>query len=276
MAKTTCSVIEDGELCGKPSVGQDLCRKHYMRKRRNGDPLIVRPRGAPQVLGPERACTKCAEIKPTEDFLWLRTASGKQYRGSWCSDCRAQYHREYEQANAERIRVRRREYAQVNKDHRRETNRAYRAANRDRANGWAKAWRERNPEQHRQVIRNWHEANPEKVREYALRHWYRKRANWVEDVDRAVLFARDRGLCGVCGLPVDPLRWQLDHIRPVSRGGEHSYANAQVSHPLCNTIKNDRLTELPSETVEALRAAHRAAPACDARVLNSGSDSRAA
>lgn len=63
---------------------------------------------------------------------------------------------------------------------------------------------------------------------------------FVEYVDRDVLWERDRGVCYLCGLPADPTAWDLDHIHALDLGGEHSYANAAVSHPSCNRSKSNR------------------------------------
>jgi 5-methylcytosine-specific restriction endonuclease McrA len=68
----------------------------------------------------------------------------------------------------------------------------------------------------------------------------RKLKAFVEDVDLAVVFTRDKGICGICSLPVDPDNWHLDHVVPLARGGEHSYENTQVSHPSCNQQKGAR------------------------------------
>jgi hypothetical protein len=66
----------------------------------------------------------------------------------------------------------------------------------------------------------------------------RKRNQFVENVYRSKVFKRDAGICGICHEAVDPLDWHLDHVRPLARGGEHSYANTQVSHPVCNQRKS--------------------------------------
>ena len=39
MSTRTCIIIERGATCGKPVVGRDMCRKHYSRFERHGDPL---------------------------------------------------------------------------------------------------------------------------------------------------------------------------------------------------------------------------------------------
>lgn len=66
-------------------------------------------------------------------------------------------------------------------------------------------------------------------------------------VDRFVVFERDGYICGLCDAPIDmdakpksPLSPSLDHIIPLSRGGAHSYENAQAAHLFCNISKGAR------------------------------------
>ncbi len=97
-------------------------------------------------------------------------------------------------------------------------------------------YREANREAAREACRRSKAANPQPDRDSKARRRARK-AEVVEPVKRAVVFDRDKGICGICGKPVDPLEWHMDHIKPLSRGGEHTYENVQVSHPLCNWEK---------------------------------------
>lgn len=71
---------------------------------------------------------------------------------------------------------------------------------------------------------------------------------FVESVSRPILYERDRWVCGICGEPVDknerhPSPWSpsLDHVIPLSKGGEHSYKNCQLAHLRCNIQKGDRM-----------------------------------
>lgn len=64
------------------------------------------------------------------------------------------------------------------------------------------------------------------------------------------VYERDQWTCGLCRRPVDPLLpWpdpmsaSVDHIVPLSRGGEHSLDNAQCAHLSCNCRKGDRTIE---------------------------------
>lgn len=80
---------------------------------------------------------------------------------------------------------------------------------------------------------------------------YRSRARAYgvryEPVNRMKVFARDKWRCQLCGKPVDrdakaphPLSVTLDHVVPMSVGGDHTYANVQCAHFLCNSIKGNR------------------------------------
>lgn len=69
----------------------------------------------------------------------------------------------------------------------------------------------------------------------------------MERVDFAVVLERDKWCCGICGEKIpksaiygDPLYRTLDHVIPLAQGGEHSYANSQAAHSICNSVKRDR------------------------------------
>lgn len=68
---------------------------------------------------------------------------------------------------------------------------------------------------------------------------------------RARVFERDDGICRVrhddtqdmCGRPVDPDNWELDHILPILMGGPNTIDNLRVAHPICNRRRPRRLTQ---------------------------------
>lgn len=69
-------------------------------------------------------------------------------------------------------------------------------------------------------------------------------AAFVETVYYDAIFERDHGTCQICGLPVSVNagregRWSgtIDHIIPLSLGGEHSMNNCQLAHRVCNSLK---------------------------------------
>lgn len=84
------------------------------------------------------------------------------------------------------------------------------------------------------------------VRQHKLRRKEHMRLAYKEPVSFKRIYRRDKGLCGICGMPV-PLDkspsniWgaTIDHIKPLSRGGLHAMANCQLAHRLCNSMKVD-------------------------------------
>jgi 5-methylcytosine-specific restriction endonuclease McrA len=69
----------------------------------------------------------------------------------------------------------------------------------------------------------------------------RKKAQFVESVDPLVIFERDNAQCQICYNPVSLWDYEVDHIIPLARGGEHGYANTQLAHASCNRKKHAKL-----------------------------------
>ena len=74
------------------------------------------------------------------------------------------------------------------------------------------------------------------------------------DITLPLLYNRDKGICKICGLKCN---WNdiesknnysivganypsIDHIKPISRGGSHTWDNVQLAHHKCNAIKRDK------------------------------------
>ena len=87
----------------------------------------------------------------------------------------------------------------------------------------------------------WKKRNPDKVQAAKAVRRARKASVPSEPISRAVVYARDKGLCGICGKKVSFLKWHMDHKHPIAKGGSHTYANVQVSHPACNLKKGAKV-----------------------------------
>jgi 5-methylcytosine-specific restriction endonuclease McrA len=82
----------------------------------------------------------------------------------------------------------------------------------------------------------------------------------VENVDPFKVFARDKWHCQDCGVATprskrgsyDADAPELDHIKPLSKGGAHSYKNTQCLCRRCNQEKSD--TWQPQEVESLLQA----------------------
>ena len=82
----------------------------------------------------------------------------------------------------------------------------------------------------------------------AARMSARKRG-WIidaEPIDPLAVFDNCLWLCGICGERVDhkqrmphPLGAEMDHVVPLSKGGQHVRKNVQLTHSVCNNAKRD-------------------------------------
>lgn len=58
---------------------------------------------------------------------------------------------------------------------------------------------------------------------------------------RRVIWERDGGICMKCGKRLDENNFHVDHIVPLSKGGdEWNLDNLELSCPRCNLKKSDK------------------------------------
>ena len=105
----------------------------------------------------------------------------------------------------------------------------------------------------RRYAREWYYAHPERAGLSAQRRRARMSgARVIEEIDRIAIWLRDGGRCYLCGRKVSRLRFDLDHMLPLSKGGEHAAFNLAATHPRCNGKKYNRL--IPVQLPIALKA----------------------
>ena len=95
------------------------------------------------------------------------------------------------------------------------------------------------------------------------RHRRRERSMHGNGVSLAQLIDRDKGICYLCGKPVDredysftgdgwfvtgPNYPSVDHVVPLARGGINDMSNARLAHCRCNSLKSDNLLEELEDT----------------------------
>ena len=87
-----------------------------------------------------------------------------------------------------------------------------------------------------------------------------KRLKENGEIDNSItlekLYKRDNGICKICGgkCNYDDYRRDennsfivgndypsIDHIIPISKGGQHTWDNVQLAHIICNSIKNNKI-----------------------------------
>lgn len=143
--------------------------------------------------------------------------------------------KKYYEANKDALRVYKREWARENRDPEKDSERArrYRARNKDKVAESGKRWYEK-------VKQNgsfW----PQRWRENASR---RRAAMETEDCTEVVIQMYDdqQGLCAYCEAPLFG-NYHVDHMLPLSKGGEHRWSNLAITCPHCNLSKGVQAAE---------------------------------
>lgn len=115
-----------------------------------------------------------------------------------------------------------------------------------RQQGRAYVW---DPAARAEAQRRWRQKYPEKVREKSRAYRARKRRALVERFSEREIYERDRWRCQICSEFIDsqlehpnPFSPSIDHRIPLARGGDHSRANCQAAHLICNVRKGVRMT----------------------------------
>lgn len=201
-----------------------------------GDTFEWKHRGGPQKLTCSDACRK---VRRAKKFREYRAENSDRYRD---------HSRRWREENKERVREYNRDYYSKNYDYFSAKSKAWKSSNPDEVAEYNKSYYEKNSEYFKEYRRQWAAANPEKIRASQQRRRTRIEGAFVEDVLINVLIERGEGNCGICGkefLPGteygDPLYPTVDHVIPISKGGQHSYENTQAAHFSCNSRKSSKL-----------------------------------
>jgi 5-methylcytosine-specific restriction endonuclease McrA len=188
---------------------------------------------------------------------------------------RAEWRARYYRKNRERILAQNKVYVEANKEHRAMVRHARYERNKESITAANKAWAKANPEKRAATYRRYRQKHADKVRAdrraYTQLHKkeigerivrYRKTeagrlvavaasqrrrarkraAGSVSTADVCRILAADR--CHICGKRFTAKRLAtLDHVIPLSRGGEHHVTNLAAAHGSCNHRKHARLED---------------------------------
>lgn len=189
-----------------------------------------------------KQCTRCDVVKPLEQF-YRRSATK---RHACCIECtlvqkaaerRARGVPERgPQPNSGRRRCGRCGVIQPLDRFRQHTRDGWSARCRDCDIIMGREYRERHRALVNERARERHRKSPWKAADLQRQRVARELGAVVEPVERMIVYVDHGGRCGICGLFIEGA-FHVDHIIPLSRGGVHSYANTQPSHPGCNLRK---------------------------------------
>jgi len=189
-----------------------------------------------------KRCKKCASFKSLEDFY--KTGVNKDGYFWECKECTLSHRKIFYQENKEKI------IARLNTKEYKEKKRAYRKTNSEKIRISKKAYRKTNSEKIRISKKAYYQTEAGKISDAKCgkARRARKMGATVEDFTSQEIFIRDRYICQACGIKTRPdykSRYHskypnLDHIIPLSVGGEHSKRNVQCLCHKCNLEKGNR------------------------------------
>lgn len=166
-----------------------------------------------------KVCPKCTTEQPKTNFS--KSADRKDGLNPYCKQCdRNKYLK-----NKEKVLQRSKEWARENHGRRLEIQ---------------KKWRETNKDLSNQLIRDWQSRNREKM----VAACSRRRAliagvggNYTANRIKE-LIKLQKNKCACCKQHL--MKYHVDHIQPISKGGSNSIENIQILCPRCNQTKSNR------------------------------------
>ena len=169
-------------------------------------------------------CRKCGKLRALSRFN--RHGGMADGHINTCKDCHSEYNKQHYQAHKQAYVV---SAARWQASHPEKSRRLKLAG--------TKRYKEKYPEKTREFCRIYKKNNPHKFAEYEGRRRALKVTTDVEKIDRHEIYIRDEGKCHICKRKVSFQNMELDHVKPLSRGGGHTAANLKVAHPRCNRKK---------------------------------------
>lgn len=197
-----------------------------------------------------KRCSTCRVWQPLSNFH--RNGGTKDKRASNCKACVSVYNKAYREANKERAAEYNRRYREANAEELKMAAHEWYIANRASVIARAQAYKAQHPERYKKYM--------EKAR---AKHWLKRKLS--EANRRAVksrgsapfhpctdqqtlwdMYESQEGLCAYCETPLFG-EFHIDHMMPLSRGGDHDWMNFALTCARCNLQKRDKT---PTEFLE--------------------------
>lgn len=166
-----------------------------------------------------KKCSRCREFKEYKEFN--KRSAVSDGHNSYCRNCTKQIKKKYREENDEKIKAYRREY---NEKHREREN------------------------LRKRLYKQTPEGRETKYRSKIKRRSYKKKVQF-KPFQRRKILERDNWTCKMCKCKVHdrktdyntPDKAHLDHIIPISKGGNSEPDNLQVLCRDCNIAKADKI-----------------------------------
>jgi 5-methylcytosine-specific restriction endonuclease McrA len=197
-----------------------------------------------------KTCARCKTEKHIDQFG--KDKNRKDGLNKYCKKCVSDRYLEdkvannarsksYYLANRERLNAINRDNYYKHIEEAREYKRKYYHAHRAEIIKYNTDWIKNNKDKYKRYAKKNRATHLSLRAEHEQRRRARKRNATVEKVNRDDIIKRDKSTCQICGKLLSKKEITLDHIIPLSRGGEHSKSNLQVACNSCNCKKSSKI-----------------------------------
>lgn len=185
-----------------------------------------------------RVCRVCGVDKPITDFP--KNKNLKSGRDNRCKICNTQAVLRWQKQNKDLVNRKNRKWAIDNPEKRYAYAVKYRINNPEKIRQAERDWREKNRDKRRESVRKWQQANPEQraLNERNREAKKRNAGGTITSKEIEQLKIKQGNKCLCCGKTNTKLT--LDHVIPISLGGENTIENAQMLCGSCNSRKGAR------------------------------------
>jgi len=191
-----------------------------------------------------KVCSKCKIKKSYAEFSINRSSrDGFQYI---CKKCSKIINANWYKNNPEKAKAKDANWYKNNPEKVKAKNAKWRKNNLEKARANSSDWRRDNPEKVKINNYNWHKNNPEKCKLHGVKRRARKLGStngYMPEWTERVLFGMQEGKCLYCRIDLNLSGIHLEHMVPLSRGGNHNIMNLCLSCPLCNLRKHTMTAE---------------------------------
>lgn len=201
-------------------------------------------------MATQKVCRDCKQTYPDTLEYFHRRRNGTN---SYCKQCATARAKKHYQANHEHGLSLRAAYRDLHHGEWNEYWREYRKAHRDEKIAYGKAYHEANrsemnekakrryridPAPYVERARKWAAANPEKTSAHARKKNLRRRGAPVNAEAAQYIQLISQDPCCYCGQTTADM--EIDHIHPLSRGGDSSWNNLTRACRSCNGAKQGK------------------------------------
>lgn len=199
-----------------------------------------------------KICIKCDCEKKIDRFGFAKT--NKDKHKNICKDCDAQYNKLYRIKKSEIIKKQRKKYRELNQDIIKIKKKEYYEANKekDKLRKKQKYWD--NVEVEREKSRRYYSNHKEQWAKYRENRRIERRIEAINrkrgklslskinksDIENLLLSQNQR--CFYCNHIL--IEKHIEHIIPLSKGGDHKLYNIVLSCPSCNLKKSNKMPEI--------------------------------